>query len=64
VIDTLEFVEVSDGGTAVTFTANIQLKGTRRLAEPFLRSKLTELADHAEAGIFQQLSRLAAGETG
>ena len=63
-IDTLEFTEVSDGGTAVTYNADIRLKGFLRLAEPFLGSKFNELFDNAEAGISQQLSKLAAGELG
>jgi carbon monoxide dehydrogenase subunit G len=64
-VDTLEFAEVSDGGTAVTYTADIRLKGVLRLAEPFLGSKFKELADDAEAGIAAQLNRLAAtGESG
>lgn len=63
-VDTLEFTEVSDGGTAVTYTADIKLKGVLRVAEPFLGSKFQELADHAESGIATQLNRLAAaGET-
>ncbi|MGI9666550.1 MAG: SRPBCC family protein [Acidimicrobiia bacterium] len=61
-VDTLEFVETPDGGTAVTYTADIKLKGIFRVAEPFLGSKFTELADHAEAGISRQLALLAAGE--
>ena len=63
-IDTLEFVEAPDGGTAVTYTADIKLKGLLRVAEPFLGSKFTELADHAEAGIVKQLALLSAGEIG
>lgn len=61
-IDTLEFVESPDGGTAVTYTADIKLKGLLRLAEPFLGAKFTELADHAEAGISRQLALLASGD--
>ena len=63
-IDTLEFTEVSDGGTAVTYNADIRLRGFLRVAEPFLGSKFNELFDNAEAGISQQLSKLAAGELG
>ena len=63
-VDTLEFAEVSDGGTAVTYNADIRLKGLLRLAEPFLGSKFNELFDDAEAGISKQLSKLAAGEIG
>ncbi|MBW2472190.1 MAG: SRPBCC family protein [Deltaproteobacteria bacterium] len=63
-VDTLEFAEVSDGGTTVTYSADIRLKGLLRLAEPFLKSKFDELFDSAEAGIAEQLNRLAAGEKG
>ena len=55
---------MSDGGTAVTYTADIKLKGLLRVAEPFLGSKFTELFDGAEAGISRQLAKLAAGEKG
>lgn len=60
-IDTIEVVDVADGGCAVTYTADIRLKGLLKVAEPFLGSKFDELADHAEAGIAQQLQRLATG---
>ena len=63
-VDTLEFAEVSDGGTAVTYIADIRLKGLLRLGEPFLGSKFAELFDNAEAGIAKQLNKLAAGEKG
>lgn len=62
--DTLEFAVVSDGGTAVTYRADIRLKGALRLAEPFLGSKFKQLFDDAESGISKQLSKLAAGEKG
>lgn len=60
-VDTLTFRTV-DGGTSVTYTATITLKGVLRLAEPFLGSKFDELADHAEAGIRTQLARLASDD--
>lgn len=63
-IDTMEFSEVPDGGTSVTYIADIRLKGLLRLAEPFLKRRFDELADKAEAGMAAQLSRLAAGEKG
>ena len=59
-IDTMEFSEVPDGGTSVTYIADIKLKGLLRLAEPFLRGKFNELGDKAEAGMAEQLRRLAA----
>jgi len=58
-IDTLEFEPAPDGGTTVTYTADIRLKGPLRLVEPLLRSKFADLADAAEAGIVEQLNRLA-----
>ncbi len=63
-IDTMEFAEVPDGGTVVTYTADIKLKGLLRLAEPFLGGKFKELGDKAEAGMAAQLGRLAAGDAG
>lgn len=61
-VDTMEFSDVPDGGTAVTYTADIRLKGVLRLAEPFLGKKFAELGDKAEAGMSAALSRLSAGE--
>lgn len=58
-IDTLEFEPAPGGGTSVTYTADIRLKGPLRLVEPLLRSKFAHLADAAEAGIIEQLDRLA-----
>lgn len=63
-VDTMEFSEVPDGGTAMTYTADIKLKGFLRLAEPFLGGKFKELIDKAEAGMAAQLGRLAAGDAG
>ena len=59
-IDTIEFSEVPDGGTSVTYTADIKLKGLLRLGEPFLRGKFNELMDKGEAGMAAQFRRLAA----
>ncbi len=62
-VDTMEFSEVPDGGTSVTYTADIRLKGLLRLAEPFLGGKFNELGDKAEAGMSAALNRLSAGGT-
>lgn len=59
-VDTMEFSEVPDGGTSVTYIADIRLKGLLRVMEPFLKGKFDELADKAEAGMAEQLRRLAA----
>jgi Polyketide cyclase / dehydrase and lipid transport len=61
-VDTMEFSEVPDGGTSVTYIADIRLKGVLRLAEPFLRRRFAELGDAAEAGLSAALNRLAAGD--
>jgi hypothetical protein len=58
-VDTITFEERLGGGTTVTYTADIRLKGLLRLAEPFLGSKFDALGDDAEAGITTQLARLA-----
>jgi uncharacterized protein YndB with AHSA1/START domain len=63
-VDTMEFSEVPDGGTSMTYTADIRLKGLLRLAEPFLGGKFKDLIDEAEAGMATQLNRLAAGDAG
>ena len=63
-VDTMEFAEVPDGGTAMTYTADIKLKGLLRFAEPFLGGRFKELIDEAEAGMATQLGRLAAGDAG
>jgi hypothetical protein len=60
-VDTMTFVAVPDGGSAVTYQADISLKGALRLAEPFLGKKFTSLGDEAEAGILSELTRISAG---
>jgi len=58
-VDTMTFVAVPDGGSAVTYEADIKLKGVLRLAEPFLGKKFKELGDEAEAGILRELRRIS-----
>lgn len=58
-VDTMEFASLPDGGTAVTYIADIRLKGFLRAAEPFLGRKFEELFDHAEAGMAAALDRLS-----
>ena len=62
-VDTIDVVDVPDGGCAVTYRADIRLKGLLRFAEPFLGSKFDQLADAAEAGISKQLARMATKES-
>ena len=59
--DKMELTEVPDGGTAVTYTADIRLRGVLRLVEPFLRSKFKALGDEAEHNLRTQLARIPEG---
>lgn len=57
-IDTLTFNELPNGGTEVTYTADITLKWPYRIAEPFLGRKFTELGDEAETSLRRALAKL------
>ena len=48
-------VEPADSGSLITYTAEIKLKGVRRLAEPLLKPMLGKTADEALAGLKQTL---------
>ena len=56
--DVMEFEPTEGGGTRVTYTADIRLKGVLRLAEPFLGGAFKKLGDEAEAGMREALARL------
>jgi uncharacterized protein YndB with AHSA1/START domain len=60
-VDTMTFSPTADGGTVVTYEADIRLKGILKLAEPFLGKKFQELGDEAERGLFSALSALESG---
>ncbi len=57
-IDTLTFGDLPNGGTEITYTADITLKWPYRIAEPFLGRKFTELGDEAEASLSRVLASL------
>lgn len=50
-VDTIEFERIDDGGTRITYTADLRLKGIGRLAEPFLRRAFDELGERALEGM-------------
>lgn len=50
-------VEAKDGGTRLTYTADIRLKGAYRLFEPLLRRTFARMGDDALAGLETHLSR-------
>lgn len=56
--DTISFSPSEDGGTRVTYVADLGLKGLAALAVPFLRGRLDEMSDAAVAGLQVALDRL------
>ena len=49
--DVISFAPRGDGGTDVTYVADLGLKGFASLALPFLRGRLDDMSDHAVAGL-------------
>ena len=62
-VDTITFATLPEGGTEVTYIADIRLKGFLRAAEPFLGGKFKELMDHGKAGMMSALDRLSSSDT-
>jgi carbon monoxide dehydrogenase subunit G len=58
-LDTIIFADAPGGGTTITYTAELGMKGWLTVAEPFLRGTFNRLADDAVAGL---AAWLAAGE--
>lgn len=56
--DVMEFEATDGGGTRVTYTADIRLKGLLRVAEPLLAGAFKKLGDEAEQGLNEALGRL------
>ncbi|CAB4697255.1 MAG: hypothetical protein F2663_05505 [Actinobacteria bacterium] len=54
-IDTVEF-SPSASGTAIAYHAVIQLKGARRIAEPFLAGTFAKMGEDALAGLTRALT--------
>jgi len=57
-VDTLTFDDLPNGGTKVTYVADITLKWPYRIVEPFLGKKFTELGDEAETSLNRVLASL------
>ena len=51
-------VDPSGSGSRISYTADIQLKGLRRLAEPLLKLMLAKTGEDALAGLKQKLDSL------
>lgn len=56
-VDVME-IEPTEGGSRVTYTADIRLKGVLRLAEPFLGGAFKKLGDEAEPKLRDALNGL------
>ena len=55
-VDTI-VVEPAEAGSRITYTAEIKLKGLRRIAEPLLKPTLAKTADEGLAGLKLTLDR-------
>ncbi len=54
-VDAITVDSTSDSGSRISYTADIQLKGLRRLAEPLLKPMLAKTGEDALAGLKQKL---------
>ena len=57
--DEILFADGPDGGTAITYTATLGMKGVLKVAEPFLKSTFNHRGDEAVAGLASWLAREA-----
>jgi hypothetical protein len=58
-VDTLKFEKLPGGGTAVTYDADLTLKGPAKLADPLLQLMFNRLGDKARDGLAERLSQPA-----
>jgi carbon monoxide dehydrogenase subunit G len=58
-VDVISFASRPEGGTLVTYEADLSLKGLARLAEPLIRGKLDAMSDKAVEGLKAALDRRA-----
>jgi carbon monoxide dehydrogenase subunit G len=56
--DRMDFADAADGGTRVSYTARLSLKGPARVAEPLLRRAMDRVADRAAECMERRLARL------
>ena len=59
-LDTMRFSDTPDGGTRVTYEADLTLKGPLRALDPLLRVAFNRVGDRAAAGL---QAELASGRT-
>ena len=50
-LDTITFTDAADGGTTITYSAELGLTGVLRFAEPFLNKTFATMADKAVLGL-------------
>ena len=55
-VDTLSFEPLPDGGTAVTYDAELTLKGARKLLDPLLQLLFNRMGAKARDGLAERLS--------
>jgi len=55
-VDDIRFDRSGGGGTAIDYTADIQLRGLGRLVQPFLRSTFARIGRDAAAGMAAALA--------
>jgi uncharacterized protein YndB with AHSA1/START domain len=58
-IDTITIEPTAEGGSSVTYLAEIELKGARKLADPLMALGLHRLGDKARDGLAEQLNDLS-----
>ena len=54
--DTMSFEETAEGGTRITYDADLALKGLFRIADPLLRLAFKRVGDSALAGLRRTLA--------
>ena len=55
-VDTITFSDAADGGTVITYAAELGLAGALKFAEPFLNKTFAAMADKAVEGLAAWLS--------
>ena len=55
-LDTITFTDAADGGTTITYSAELGLSGALKFAEPFLNKTFAAMADKAVEGLAAWLS--------
>ncbi len=50
-VDTITFTDAPDGGTTITYAAELGLAGALKVAEPFLKGTFDTMAEGAVAGL-------------